>query len=101
MPFTSFSEYEGKPPEPVRFALSEERPVALFAGIWTRWTAVRKLKEGATTNDLYGFLTTQPNAVVAPIHPKAMPVILNRSNLRSPRAATAACRRCVASRRTG
>jgi putative SOS response-associated peptidase YedK len=25
---------------------------------------------------LYGFLTTEPNAVVAPIHPKAMPVIL-------------------------
>lgn len=26
--------------------------------------------------DLYGFLTTEPNAVVAPIHAKAMPVIL-------------------------
>jgi len=25
---------------------------------------------------LYGFLTTTPNAVVEPIHPKAMPVIL-------------------------
>jgi putative SOS response-associated peptidase YedK len=25
---------------------------------------------------IYGFLTTAPNAVVAPIHPKAMPVIL-------------------------
>jgi putative SOS response-associated peptidase YedK len=25
---------------------------------------------------VYGFLTTEPNAVVAPIHPKAMPVIL-------------------------
>jgi putative SOS response-associated peptidase YedK len=28
------------------------------------------------TADVYGFLTTEPNAVVAPIHPKAMPVIL-------------------------
>ncbi len=28
------------------------------------------------TADLYGFLTCEPNAVVAPIHPKAMPVIL-------------------------
>lgn len=26
--------------------------------------------------DLFGFLTTEPNAEVAPIHPKAMPVIL-------------------------
>lgn len=25
---------------------------------------------------MFGFLTTEPNAVVAPIHPKAMPVIL-------------------------
>jgi putative SOS response-associated peptidase YedK len=25
---------------------------------------------------VYGFLTTSPNAVVEPIHPKAMPVIL-------------------------
>jgi len=27
-------------------------------------------------NPVYGFLTTAPNAVVEPIHPKAMPVIL-------------------------
>ena len=27
-------------------------------------------------HELFGFLTTEPNAVVAPIHPKAMPVIL-------------------------
>jgi putative SOS response-associated peptidase YedK len=27
-------------------------------------------------DDVYGFLTTTPNAVVEPIHPKAMPVIL-------------------------
>jgi putative SOS response-associated peptidase YedK len=27
-------------------------------------------------HQVYGFLTAQPNAVVEPIHPKAMPVIL-------------------------
>jgi putative SOS response-associated peptidase YedK len=27
-------------------------------------------------HNVYGFLTTAPNAVVKPIHPKAMPVIL-------------------------
>ena len=27
-------------------------------------------------NEVYGFLTTSPNAIVEPIHPKAMPVIL-------------------------
>ena len=29
-------------------------------------------------HELFGFLTTEANAVVAPIHPKAMPVILMR-----------------------
>jgi putative SOS response-associated peptidase YedK len=48
-----------------------------FAGIWTpQWKSVRKVKEGETTNDLYAFLTTDANAEVAAIHPKAMPVIL-------------------------
>jgi putative SOS response-associated peptidase YedK len=44
--------------------------------VWARWTSVRKVKEGETTNDIYGFLTTAPNVEVKAIHPKAMPVIL-------------------------
>jgi putative SOS response-associated peptidase YedK len=79
VPFTSFSEHEALPDgrhPPVWFALSAERPLACFAGIWTQWTSVRKLKEGEVTADLFGFLTTEPNAEVGPIHPKAMPVIL-------------------------
>jgi putative SOS response-associated peptidase YedK len=79
VPFTSFAEHELQPDgsrPPVWFALDESRPLAFFAGIWTKWTSVRKVREGETTNDLFGFLTTEPNAEVAPIHPKAMPVIL-------------------------
>ena len=64
------------PRPPVWFALDESRPLAFFAGLWTRWRSVRKVKEGETTNDLFGFLTTEPNAEVKAIHPKAMPVIL-------------------------
>ncbi len=78
VPFTSFSEYEdvaGKK-VPVWFALTEERPLAVFAGVWTSWTSTRKKAEGEVTVDAFGFLTCEPNAVVAPIHPKAMPVIL-------------------------
>jgi putative SOS response-associated peptidase YedK len=37
---------------------------------------VRKVKEGQTTNDIFAFLTTEPNKEVGAIHPKAMPVIL-------------------------
>jgi putative SOS response-associated peptidase YedK len=79
VPFTSFSENEilpdGRRP-PVWFAFDESRPIAFFAGIWTPWTSVRKVREGETTNDVFAFLTTTPNVEVGAIHPKAMPVIL-------------------------
>jgi len=79
VPFTSFSENEalrdGTHP-PVWFAFDETRPLAFFAGIWTRWTTVRKVKDGETTNDIFAFLTTEPNKEVGAIHPKAIPVIL-------------------------
>jgi putative SOS response-associated peptidase YedK len=79
VPFISFSEHEVLPDgtrPPVWFAFDESRRLACFAGIWTRWTSVRKVKEGETTNDLFAFLTTGPNREVGAIHPKAMPVIL-------------------------
>jgi putative SOS response-associated peptidase YedK len=79
VPFTSFSEPNpGAVGDraPVWFALDESRPLACFAGIWTRWTSVRKVREGETTNDLFAFLTINPNEEVGAIHPKAMPVIL-------------------------
>ncbi|RIY03239.1 SOS response-associated peptidase [Aureimonas flava] len=81
VPFNAFCEYEtgadGKK-VPVWFAASEDRPPLAFAGIWTAWTSTRRKAEGEVTVDAFGFLTTTPNAVVAPIHPKAMPVVLTR-----------------------
>jgi putative SOS response-associated peptidase YedK len=79
VPFTSFSEPNpGAVGDraPVWFALDETRPLACFAGLWTRWTSVRKVREGETTNDLFAFLTINSNSEVGAIHPKAMPVIL-------------------------
>lgn len=82
VPLTAFSEpgrnAEGKY-EPVWFRLAgdDPEPLAFFAGIWVAdWASVRKLKEGEITTDLFGFLTTEPNAEVKAVHPKAMPVIL-------------------------
>jgi putative SOS response-associated peptidase YedK len=83
VPMTSFSENEALPDgshPPVWFALDDSRLLGFFAGVWTNWTSVRKVKEGETTNDIYGFLTTEPNALVVPIHPKAMPVILTTAH---------------------
>lgn len=83
VPFTAFSEparnAEGKY-EPVWFQPDAE--VSFFAGVWTPWTGVRKVKEGSITTDIFAFLTTEPNAEVAPIHPKAMPVILTTEDER-------------------
>ena len=79
VPFTSFSEFgriDGGKPKPIWFGPTGTQRTLFFAGIWTEWTSVRTLKEGETTNDLFAFLTVEPNNVVAPIHPKAMPVIL-------------------------
>lgn len=76
VPFTSFSEFNRDEGGDIWFAASEERPLALFAGIWTPWTCVRKVKTGVETCDLFAFLTTEPNTEVGRIHPKAMPVIL-------------------------
>lgn len=61
---------------PLWFAAGDDRPLLAFADVSTPWTSVRKAKGGEVSTDVYGFLTTEPNAIVAPVHPKAMPVIL-------------------------
>jgi putative SOS response-associated peptidase YedK len=62
----------------VWFALNEDRPLFAFAGIWTTFNGDcgTKSKPVPGPHQVYGFLTTSPNAVVEPIHPRAMPVIL-------------------------
>jgi putative SOS response-associated peptidase YedK len=80
VPATAFCEYaDGKPRKiPTWFATGEDRPLFAFAGLWTPWRGVRGPKSATVDGEhqLFGFLTTEPNAIVAPIHPKAMPVIL-------------------------
>ena len=77
---TSFSEWEDTKPKktPVWFALDQSRPLFAFAGIWTTWHGRRGTKADPVEGEhkLFGFLTTDANGIVGPIHPKAMPVIL-------------------------
>lgn len=83
VPFTRFAEPDpaskaegGRTPN-AWFAIDENQPLAFFAGVWVAaWPSVRKVREGLTTNDLFAFLTTEPNGVVATVHQKAMPAIL-------------------------
>lgn len=79
VPVTAFCEYTaGKPAVPTWFALSPDRPLFAFAGLWRPWTGTRGTKADPVEGDhhLFAFLTCPPNAVVEPVHPKAMPVIL-------------------------
>jgi putative SOS response-associated peptidase YedK len=85
VPASSFSEYAPEPnpltkkKDVVWFALSDDRPLFAFAGLWTTYQGERGTKAKPVPGPphlVYGFLTTEPNAVVEPIHPKAMPVIL-------------------------
>jgi putative SOS response-associated peptidase YedK len=82
VPANSFAEYapepnpETKKKDVVWFALDDDRPLTAFAGIWTEGDRGTKSKPVPGPHLVYGFLTTAPNAVVEPIHAKAMPVIL-------------------------
>lgn len=84
VPVTSFAEPDatglsGYKPN-AWFSGDTSRPLMFFAGLWVpKWETVRKLRDGLETLDLFAFLTTEPNGVVRPIHPKAMPVILTES----------------------
>lgn len=70
VPFSEFAELKiGKGREEHRFTVND-RPVAAFAGIW------RPTEEG----NAFAFLTTEPNPLVAPLHPKAMPVVLDEAD---------------------
>ena len=84
VPFTSFSEFNRAAGGAIWFALAEDRPLTCFAGILVQgWSSVRKVADGETTDDLYAFLTTEANAEVRAVHPKAMPVILTTQDERA------------------
>ena len=84
VPVTSFCEYDHRSGKavPTWFALNEDRPLFFFAGIWRPWKGVRGTKADPVLGDhlLYSLLTTDANAVVAPIHEKAMPLLLNEQD---------------------
>lgn len=71
VPVTTFSEYgqtrgaDGK--LPLHWFDVPSRPIFSFAGIWRPTQAGHR----------FAFLTCEPNSIVEPIHPKAMPVILH------------------------
>lgn len=80
VPFTAFA-------EPVRDSTWFTVPgteIAYFAGVWRPWHGERLADQPGKTRrareardwELFAFLTTEANAIVQPVHEKAMPVIL-------------------------
>lgn len=68
VPASEFCEYEGEPgAKRKRWFRCVDRPVFALAGLW------RPTGDGPA----FAFLTCEPNPLVAPVHPRAMPVILH------------------------
>jgi len=73
VPVTSFCEWEGEKGAKVeRWFSQPAAPIFAFAGVWRPVQIGEDKWERA-----FAFLTCEPNPLVAPIHPKAMPVILH------------------------
>lgn len=100
VPFSSFAEPVIGAGRSEHWFHIKDRPVAAFAGVW-RWAAeIGPAAKPATPQDLFAnledsgqsraddaspakvfaFLTCAPNPLVAPLHPKAMPVILHEAD---------------------
>lgn len=78
VPFDEFVEFtDATPKRKYYFSTNDNQPAA-FAGIWRPWTGIRGTKSAPIDGEhlLYAILTTAPNTLVAPIHAKAMPVLL-------------------------
>lgn len=81
VPFTAFSEYEDASPKGakvIRWFAPPDRTMLAFAGIWRTWSGDygSKKEPNVGEHQLFSFLTTEANALVRPVHAKAMPVIL-------------------------
>jgi len=78
IPVTSFAEPKGRGPATWHwFALSKRREPFAFAGIWRTYKGPLKTDGETVEIDVYSFMTTAPNRLVATVHPSRMPVMLH------------------------
>ena len=85
---TSYSTRSALPSKSTRSALpskstrsalaagAEPRPLFAFAGVWRRWNGPVKKDGPAVAIDVFSFMTTLPNDLVATINHERMPVLL-------------------------
>lgn len=87
VPATAFAEPDPEKPYPRAerwFQRTNGQPM-FVAGIWRPFDGDRGPKKApvAGPHRVYTMLTTEPNAVVAPIHPKAMLVVLDPADAKT------------------
>jgi putative SOS response-associated peptidase YedK len=88
VPASAFCEPDGnvKPATWNWFALKshDPRPLFAFAGIWRRHRGPVKKDGPIFELDVYAFLTTTPNELVATVNHERMPVVLTRPESSTP-----------------
>lgn len=83
VPVTKFAEpnpkaKQARQPKDIWFDVAgAEEGVFAFAGLWRSWEGDWIKARGNKQTEVHAFYTCEPNALVKPIHPKAMPVILH------------------------
>jgi putative SOS response-associated peptidase YedK len=82
VPFTRFAEPKAGAGREEHWFSIPGQPLAAFAGVWRLAEAPAQSGldlggEAPAPQKVFAFLTCEPNPLVAPLHPKAMPVILH------------------------
>jgi putative SOS response-associated peptidase YedK len=80
VPASSYCEPKGEKPATWHwFALNgnEDRPLFCFPGVWTRYKGPLKKNGETVEQDVFAFMTTEPNELTASINHERMPVLLS------------------------
>jgi len=80
VPASSYCEPKGEKPATWHwFAIDgdDTRPVFAFPGVWTRYKGPLKKNGEAVEQEVFAFMTTEPNELTASINHERMPVLLS------------------------
>jgi len=79
VPASSYCEPKGEKPATWHwFALdgAEQRPLFAFPGVWTRYRGPLKKNGDTVEQEVFAFMTTEPNALTVSINHERMPVLI-------------------------
>ena len=83
VPASSYCEPKGEKPATWHwFALNgdEERPLFAFPGVWTRYRGPLKKNGDNVDQEVFAFMTTEPNELTESINHERMPVLMSDPN---------------------